>query len=245
MTFVNATFSSAGYGPFSQFPAASTVTAGSFAIATDQNFATYQAQNGSWVLVLGVTSAVQALTITGTPSSGQVLTATGPTGAGWATPAGSPSVTSVTQNLVITGTPTSGQVLTATGSGGANWQVAAGPNLTESRTFALQGTVTTASVPTFFEPVDTGVTKKLTKVRYVLGSGTATVAVQQNAGNVTGLTALAVSPGAGATSPGAPPTVNDGDQFGIVVSGIPTSSTASNLSVSPCTTCRPTNTGRP
>jgi hypothetical protein len=106
------------------------------------------------------------------------------------------------------------------------------PNFTDSRTFALMGTVTSASIPVFFEPVDSGVTKKLTNTRWTMASGTATVAVHQNGSNVSGLGAVLLSPALGATAPTVAPSVTDGDRFGIVVSGVPVTGTATNLSMS-------------
>ena len=110
------------------------------------------------------------------------------------------------------------------------------PNLTESRTFAITGAIGvpvggTNYIPPFFEPVDSGVTKKLINVRYVIRAGTSvTFAVTRNGVNVSGLGALSASTVAGGTAPTVAPAVTDGDQFAIVISAV--SGTPDGLTVS-------------
>lgn len=120
------------------------------------------------------------------------------------------------------------------------------PKFTESRTFSISGLIAVPSgatnfIPPFFEPVDSGVTKKIIGVRCEVRGGTsATFAVNQNGSPVSGLSSVTASTAAAYTAATVPPSVTDGDVFAIVVASI--SGTPDGLTVSLIFETTPTTT---
>lgn len=119
-------------------------------------------------------------------------------------------------------------------SGGA-WTTIFPQTFRTGRTYAVSGLVAVPSgatnyLPPFCEPVQSGGTKTLQSVRYVVRGGTSvSFEVTQNGSVVSGLGSLSATTTVATTAAGTPPSVSDGDEFAVVVSGL--SGTPDGLSV--------------